>query len=198
MRLESLPSYRRTSLDRLRYAEFSTSNFAAFKKASSPDSTPTLVVPKSESILRSVTTKSLMDIAKSFGWNIEHRPLKFQEVVDGTLEEVFACGTAAVRSSPPLNNPLSLTHLLQAITPVRSITYTAPGGALQKVSLGDGQNAGPNTLKRAWALQAYLCSSLLTASASIVLAELTGIQAGNREDKFGWTWPAEGVDASKA
>uniref|UniRef100_A0A0K3CG41 FGENESH: predicted gene_6.325 protein n=1 Tax=Rhodotorula toruloides TaxID=5286 RepID=A0A0K3CG41_RHOTO len=150
-----LDSKTRTFVD-----EFSTSNFAAFKKASSPVSTPTLVVPKSESILRSVTTKSLMDIAKSFGWNIEHRPLKFQEVVDGTLEEVFACGTAA------------------AITPVRSITYTAPGGELKKVSLGDGQNAGPNTLK--------------------LLAELTGIQAGNREDKFGWTWPSEGVDASKA
>lgn len=78
--------------------EFSTSNFMAIKKASSPDATPTLVYPKSESILKSVTAKSLMDIARSLGWNVEHRPIPFQEVIDGGLEEVLACGTAAVRS----------------------------------------------------------------------------------------------------
>ncbi|GJN90739.1 hypothetical protein Rhopal_003753-T1 [Rhodotorula paludigena] len=150
-----LDSKTRTCID-----EFSTSNFMAIKKASSPDATPTLVYPKSESILKSVTAKSLMDIARSLGWNVEHRPIPFQEVIDGGLEEVLACGTAA------------------AITPIRSITYQDANGQQQKVSIGDGQNAGPHTLK--------------------LLEMLTGIQAGNKEDPSAWLWPAEGVDAAKA
>ncbi|GAA6001470.1 hypothetical protein JCM10207_006682 [Rhodosporidiobolus poonsookiae] len=137
--------------------EFSTSNFVAIKKAS-PDATPTFVVPKSDSILKSVTTKSLVDIAKSLGWNVEHRPVPFQEVVDGGLEEVFACGTAA------------------AITPVRSITYQSSEGT-KKVTIGDGVNAGPRALE--------------------LLKQLTGIQAGTNPDKFGFCWPAEGLDGSK-
>ncbi|GAA5854409.1 hypothetical protein JCM8547_001811 [Rhodosporidiobolus lusitaniae] len=139
--------------------EFSTSNFIAIKKPSSADEKPTLVVPASESILRSVTTKSLMLIAESFGWTVERRPVPFQELVDGGLSEAMACGTAA------------------AITPVRSITYDDANGVTQKISIGDGQNAGPRTLE--------------------LLQELTGIQAGSREDKLGFLWPAEGINAEK-
>ncbi|GAA5828821.1 hypothetical protein JCM11251_005886 [Rhodosporidiobolus azoricus] len=108
--------------------EFSTSNALGIKKASSPDAAPTLVVPLSDSILKSVTTKSLVDIAKSLGWNVEIRPIPFQEVTDGGFSEWLACGTAA------------------AITPIRSITYNDASGSAQKVTFGDG-NAGPNTLE---------------------------------------------------
>ncbi|GAA5896058.1 hypothetical protein JCM6882_005600 [Rhodosporidiobolus microsporus] len=118
-----LDSKTRTHID-----EFSTSNALAIKKASSPDATPTLVVPRSESILKSVTTKSLVDIAKGLGWNVELRPVPFQEAIDGGLEEFMACGTAA------------------AITPIRSITYTDASGSAQKIAFGDG-NAGPRTLE---------------------------------------------------
>ncbi|GAA6028219.1 hypothetical protein JCM8097_006923 [Rhodosporidiobolus ruineniae] len=149
-----LDSKTRTYVD-----EFSTSNFIAIKKPSSPDEKTTLVVPASDSILRSVTTKSLIDIAQSFGWNVERRPVPFQEVIDGGLAEVMACGTAA------------------AITPIRSITYNDASGSKHKISIGDGETAGPHTLE--------------------LLQELTGIQAGNREDKFGFLWPKEGVDGSK-
>lgn len=101
-----LDSKTRTHID-----EFSTSNALGIKKASSPDATPTLVVPRSDSILKSVTTKSLVDIAKSLGWNVELRPVPFQEVIDGGLEEFMACGTAAVRPSfsPfPLSSQIAL------------------------------------------------------------------------------------------
>ncbi|GAA5863218.1 hypothetical protein JCM3774_000816 [Rhodotorula dairenensis] len=153
-----LDSQHRTHID-----EFSTSNFIGIKKQTggSGDSTkPTLVVPASESILKSVTTKSLIGIAESFGWAIERRPVPFQEVIDGGLSEVMACGTAA------------------AITPIKSITYHLSADKLDKITIGDGENAGPRTLE--------------------LLAELTGIQAGDRDDVRGWTWPAEGIDVAKA
>jgi branched-chain amino acid aminotransferase len=85
-----LDSQNRTHID-----EFSTSNFIGIKKPAAADEKPTLVVPASESILKSVTTKSLIGIAESFGWQVERRPVPFQEVIDGGLSEVMACGTAA-------------------------------------------------------------------------------------------------------
>ncbi|OZJ03086.1 hypothetical protein BZG36_03900 [Bifiguratus adelaidae] len=75
--------------------EFSTSNFVA---VSQPDSSkqPTLVTPNSPSILRSITRISLFDLAKSFGWGIEERPIAFAEVAENKFTEAAACGTAAV------------------------------------------------------------------------------------------------------
>lgn len=186
--------------------EFSTSNFIAIKKRASDDEKPTLVYPKSESILKSVTAKSLMDIARSLGWNVDHRPIPFQEVIDGGLEEVMACGTAAVRSHL-VPRPTWLPNLtesfsaLQAITPIRSITYLKEDGEQAKVSIGDGQNAGPRTLERAFGLLPLRSTAPLTPSLCLrraVLQNLTGIQAGNKEGPAGWLWPAEGVDAAKA
>jgi hypothetical protein len=74
--------------------------------------------------------------------------------------------------------PLTTAPCSQAITPVRSITYKDASGEEKKVVIGDGENAGPRTLE--------------------LLAELTGIQSGVREDKLGFTWPKEGVDVAKA
>ncbi|GAA6064784.1 hypothetical protein JCM10212_004806 [Sporobolomyces blumeae] len=139
--------------------EFSTSNFLAIKKGSGTAGAdkPTLVVPTSPSILKSVTTKSIVGIAESFGWNVERRAVPFQEVVDGQFDEVMACGTAA------------------AITPIRSISYYTPEDKLEKITIGTGET-GPCVLE--------------------LLAELTGIQSGVREDKQGWCWPKEGLDGS--
>ncbi|GAA5952305.1 hypothetical protein JCM3765_001934 [Sporobolomyces pararoseus] len=108
--------------------EFSTSNFLAIKKSTSPDEVPTLVVPTSPSILKSVTTKSIVGIAESFGWKIEARPIPFEEVVNGAFEEVMACGTAA------------------AITPIRSISYCTSEEKLEKITIGTGET-GPRVLE---------------------------------------------------
>ncbi len=54
------------------------------------------ITPKSESILPSITNKSLMDIARHLGMEVEVRPIEVQELA--TFEEVGACGTAAVIS----------------------------------------------------------------------------------------------------
>jgi branched-chain amino acid aminotransferase len=87
-----LDSGTRTCID-----EFGTSNFIAITKDNK------FVTPDSNSILGSVTNKSLQRLAADFGMAVEKRSIKVTEL--DRFTEVGACGTAAV------------------ITPVYSITY---------------------------------------------------------------------------
>ncbi|HWR94818.1 MAG TPA: aminotransferase class IV, partial [Flavobacterium sp.] len=56
--------------------------------------------PTSERILDGVTRKSLIDLAKREGINVEVRPVLVSELVEGakngSLKEIFGAGTAAV------------------------------------------------------------------------------------------------------
>ena len=55
------------------------------------------VTPKSDSILPSITRRSLMTVAKQYlGMTVEHRPVRFEELSD--FAECGLCGTAAVIS----------------------------------------------------------------------------------------------------
>jgi len=56
----------------------------------------TYITPASESILPSITNRSLQDIARSIGMDVEVRPVPLTEI--STFEEAGACGTAAVIS----------------------------------------------------------------------------------------------------
>ena len=56
----------------------------------------TYITPKSESILPSITNKSLMVLAEEMGLKVERRQVPWQELSE--FEEVGACGTAAVIS----------------------------------------------------------------------------------------------------
>ncbi|HKK10765.1 MAG TPA: branched-chain amino acid aminotransferase [Bacteroidales bacterium] len=56
----------------------------------------TFVTPKSDSILPSITNKSLQQLAKDMGLKVEQRPVPVEELP--TFDEVGACGTAAVIS----------------------------------------------------------------------------------------------------
>ena len=56
----------------------------------------TYITPKSESILPSITNKSLITLAEDLGLKVECRPVLFEEL-EG-FEEIGACGTAAVIS----------------------------------------------------------------------------------------------------
>lgn len=56
----------------------------------------TYITPKSESILNSITNKSLIEIAKSMGMKTERRKIAVEEL--STFVETGACGTAAVIS----------------------------------------------------------------------------------------------------
>jgi branched-chain amino acid aminotransferase len=61
-----------------------------------------MTAPTSERILDGVTRKSLIDLAKREGFNVEVRPVLVSELVEaaknGTLKEIFGAGTAAVVS----------------------------------------------------------------------------------------------------
>jgi len=120
--------------------EFSTSNFLAIAHASTVPTgrtngvhptVPTLVVPESRSILHSITTKSIIQIATdTFGFQVERRPVEFAEVTSGKFQEVAAVGTAA------------------AVTPVRTVSFTGKalglaGDVVKTVPIGDGLKAGP-------------------------------------------------------
>lgn len=54
------------------------------------------ITPKSESILPSITNKSLMQLAEELGMRVEQRRIPEEELA--TFEEAGACGTAAVIS----------------------------------------------------------------------------------------------------
>ncbi len=56
----------------------------------------TYITPKSESILPSITNKSLMPLAEELGLKVECRQVLYDEL--GDFEEIGACGTAAVIS----------------------------------------------------------------------------------------------------
>lgn len=70
--------------------EFSTSNFLAIDKNGA------YVTPKSDAILASITNKSLMDLAKDSGMDVQVRPIPIEEVMQGKFDEIAACGTAVV------------------------------------------------------------------------------------------------------
>ena len=66
-----LDSKTRTEID-----EFSTSGFIGVLGDASGDAKNiTLVVPDSKNVIKSVTANSICDIAKSFGWKVEMRPV---------------------------------------------------------------------------------------------------------------------------
>jgi branched-chain amino acid aminotransferase len=54
------------------------------------------ITPKSESILPSITNKSLMQLATDLGLEVERRPVAVEELEE--FEEAGACGTAAIIS----------------------------------------------------------------------------------------------------
>ncbi len=63
------------------------------------DQDDTLVVPKSDSILPSITRKSLVHVAEHYlGMKVEQREVYLSELREGKFKEVGLCGTAAVIS----------------------------------------------------------------------------------------------------
>ncbi len=116
------------SLTRKYIDEFSTSGFVGVK---ADKGSYTLVVPDSKSVIQSVTSDSVCVLAKSFGWNVECRPITYDELPSFT--EVIAAGTAA------------------ALVPVKSISMKSKN---EKFLYGNGtEEPGPAFLRLLRTLQ---------------------------------------------
>ncbi len=98
------------------------------------------------SILPGITRNSVLTICRDWGYPVEERKVSAEELIEaqknGTLEEVFGTGTAAV------------------ISPVGTLRYKD-----EVLAIGDGK-IGELSQK--------------------LYDEVTGIQLGKREDRFGW------------
>lgn len=94
--------------------EFSTSGFIGVKKSGEDI---TLVVPDSKNVIKSVTSDSILEIGKSFGWKTEVRSIKYEELPE--FVEVFAAGTAA------------------ALVPIRSISRYSDSKTTKYIEEGD-------------------------------------------------------------
>lgn len=84
----------------------------------------TYITPSSQSILPSITNRSLQELAKSMGMKVEVRPVPVEELK--SFEEAGACGTAAV------------------ITPIGRLTDEDQG---MDFSFGKGSDPGPLTTR---------------------------------------------------
>ena len=101
--------------------EFNSSNFFAIKGN-------TYITPMSDSILPSITNKTLEQVAAHLGMEVERRPVPVEEL--STFEEVGECGTAVV------------------ITPVHKLVDKPFLESTEETvyTYGDGQ-CGPKSLK---------------------------------------------------
>lgn len=137
--------------------EFSTSGFIGILAG---DDDVTLVVPDSSCVIDSVTSDSILHMARSYGWKTEKRPIKYAELP--RFAEVVAAGTAA------------------ALVPIRSITRRHSPGLLPagpRVT-SDAQSETVTYMADSQAEAGPLCLKLLT--------HLKAIQLGKAEDEFGW------------
>lgn len=58
--------------------EFSTSGFIGVKSDAADKDQKVVVVPDSKNVIKSVTSESICEIAKSFGWKVEQRAVSIQ------------------------------------------------------------------------------------------------------------------------
>ena len=102
--------------------EFNSSNFFAIRDNS-------YITPKSDTILPSITNKSLETVARELGMTVERRPVPVEEL--STFEEVGECGTAVV------------------ITPVYQIDDkpTLESAEVTPYYFGSKEQCGPKSLK---------------------------------------------------
>jgi branched-chain amino acid aminotransferase len=103
--------------------EFSTSGFIGVKK---DGDNITVVVPDSKNVIQSVTSDSILEIARSFGWKTEVRSIKYDEL--STFAEVMAAGTAA------------------ALVPIKSITRNSRSDTLSYIA-EDSEEPGEICIK---------------------------------------------------
>lgn len=156
--------------------EFSTSGFIGVLQ--SADKT-TLVVPDSHCVIDSVTSQSVQDIARSWGWAVEKRPINYRELPD--FVEVFAAGTAA------------------ALVPIRSVTRRVEPSSPQSLCVARPGHERLSTLNKGEETVTYIPDGQADAGplAIKLLTTLQGIQLGKLDDPFGWRFAVTEEDGKK-
>lgn len=149
--------------------EFSTAGFIGVFSSGQDDTT--LVVPDSKCIIESVTSNTILDIAKSFGWKTERRPINYSELPE--FDEVMAAGTYF------------------SLVPIRSITRPVGRGNLPdspKVSTAEGAET------ISYAADADDVGGPVFQK---LLERIRGIQRLDLDDEFGWRFSATEDDLVK-
>jgi branched-chain amino acid aminotransferase len=143
--------------------EFSTCGFLGVLPRQTVDGKKfTLVVPDSPCAIASVTSDSIQQIAKSWGWDVVKRRIKYTELEE--FSEVLGTGTAV--------------GLIQ----VRSITRRAAGRSVLRP--GKGLLSTADTLETS----TYVSDGDPDPGSAYqrLLTELRNFQSGAVHDKFGW------------
>ncbi|RYP76889.1 hypothetical protein DL771_001442 [Monosporascus sp. 5C6A] len=156
--------------------EFSTSGFIG--AIVNGDDDVTLVVPDSNCVIRSVTSESITEIGRSFGWKVERRSIKYTELPK--FSEIMAAGTAA------------------ALVPIRSITRRLDAKSPKSISSAVGQHSRLSTENNKEKVT-YIADGASDAGpvCSRLLTQLRAIQLGKVKDEFGWCFPVSREDGTK-
>ncbi|KAJ0332426.1 hypothetical protein COL5a_002140 [Colletotrichum fioriniae] len=154
--------------------EFSTSGFIGAKKEGDKI---TLVVPDSKCVIDSVTSASIQDIGRSFGWAVEKRVIKYSELP--TFTEVMAAGTAA------------------ALVPIRSITRRVDASSPQSLAAA-GSKERVSSAKAGEETVTFIPESQEEAGDICLklLSTLQAIQLGKFKDEFGWNFVVSEADGT--
>lgn len=143
--------------------EFSTCGFLAVLYPDDNLDDVTIVAPDSPCVIDSVTSDSVQQIARSWGWKVENRQIPYTELP--SFREVLGAGTAVglvvIRSITRKGNGLRLSF------PTTGRRVVETDGLETVVYMEDEQQSG-----------GPVYSKLIT--------ELRHIQFGNVADKFGW------------
>jgi branched-chain amino acid aminotransferase len=155
--------------------EFATSNFIALTKT---DEKITFVTPKSKSILLSITNRTLTELAvKHFGWNVERRKIRWSEVMDGTFDEIAACGTAVVIT--PVNE-------IHREYPLHAPTETV-STCIDTLWEDDKDDVDIQ-------VEIYKASNASFEGFQQLYDVYRGIQKGDLPDTFQWLYPPNGIE----
>ncbi|KAI9356960.1 aminotransferase [Zopfochytrium polystomum] len=170
--------------------EFATSNFAGVKRDPA-DGTLVYVTPRSGSILKGVTNRSLAELAsRVLGWRVERRAVPWDEVRRGEFLEVVAAGTAVVMTpiseivrELPRQGKGATTKRLKADAGMVNGAYDWDADVSEDED-ADGDSPGEESVRFGGFEHFGKLYKLYRA-----------VQNGQHEgwEKLGWMWPAEGL-----
>ena len=181
--------------------EFSTSGFIG---ALVEGDEVTLVVPDTKCAIKSVTSESVQEIGRSWGWKVEQRPVSKLSLWRLSPRLAFRSRIGANRdtqikySELPQFAEVMAAGTAAALVPIRSITRRMDKSSPQ--SLAQAVKDHPRvSFKDGEETITYIPDSQEDAGPLAVklLTQLKAIQLGKVEDKFGWCFKVEDADGKK-